>query len=833
MRAKTALVILGVVLAVAFAGLVGKTTGPAERAIVGVAVAATGDPVVAAAGDIACDPANASFNGGLGTSNSCRQKYTSDLLVDAGLAAVLDLGDNQYYCGGYQAFLQSYDLSWGRVKPITYPAVGNHEYLTSGGTDCNSANAGAAGHFRYFGAAAGDPSKGYYSYDIGTWHLIVLNSNCGAAGGCSSSTPQGQWLRADLAAHTNFCTLAYWHVPVFSSGGRADSAYRTFWDALYAADADVVLNGHDHTYERFAPQTPTGALDLARGIREFVVGSGGANHTSFTTIFANSQVRNDTTYGVLKLTLHPTSYDWEFVPEAGRTFSDAGTGACHGPTPDTSPPSDPSNLAANAVGGSRVDLSWTASTDDVAVAGYRILRNGSEVATSTTASYSDRTVQPNTTYTYAVRAFDHGGNLSGSSNTASATTGPPDQVLTFAPSDDAYVQADLAGTNFGSATSIHVDNSPVKNFLLKFPLSGIAGRQVVSAKLRLHCLNASDAGGDFHLATSSSWSEQTVTWNSAPAANAAVAASLGAVTAGTWYEVDLSSLVTGDGSLSLRVTSASTDGADYDSTEGTASFAPQLVVTVAGESVPDTEAPTAPTNLLATSVSSSTISLSWDASTDDVGVAGYQIVRDGLQVGTSPSTSFLDSALQPATTYTYTVRAFDAAEHVSGDSNTASATTKPPSSTVIVLPSDDATVRSSMPTTNFGTSPSLETDNQPVQHLLLKFSVSGIGTRTVVSAKLRLFCTDSSNRGGDFRVANSSWSEGTVNWNNAPAANSAVSASLGPVSVGTWYEVDVTSLVLGDGVVSLKVTSSSNNGADYASKEGAAGRAPQLVITVQ
>jgi hypothetical protein len=201
---------------------------------------ADSDPVIAAAGDIACDPGNSHFNNGNGDSNACRQKYTSDLLMNTGLAAVLDLGDNQYYCGGYQAFLQSYDLSWGRVKSITHPSVGNHEYLTSGGTDCSITNEGAAGYFNYFGASAGTPGQGYYSFDVGAWHIIALNSNCGDAGGCSTSSPQYQWLQADLAAHTNFCTLAYWHIPLFSSGGRAANNTKTFWQLLYNNNADVI-----------------------------------------------------------------------------------------------------------------------------------------------------------------------------------------------------------------------------------------------------------------------------------------------------------------------------------------------------------------------------------------------------------------------------------------------------------------------------------------------------------------------------------------------------------------------------------------------------------------
>jgi calcineurin-like phosphoesterase family protein len=299
-----------------------------------IALAAS-DPVIAAAGDIACDPASSNFNAGNGTSGLCRQKYTSDLLVNAGLAAVLPLGDVQYFCGGYQAFLASYDLSWGRLKSISHPVVGNHEYITtpdSSGpsTGCDITNDGAAGYFNYFGAGAGNPEQGYYSYNIGAWHLVALNSNCTDAGGCSPVSPQGQWLAADLTAHSTFCTLAYWHIPLFSSGDRAELNSKDLWQILYDHDVDLILNGHDHIYERFAPQDPTGIADPIRGMREFIVGSGGANHTSLATIAANSEVRNTDTYGVLKLTLHPTSYDWKFVPEAGQTFTDSGTGMCHG-----------------------------------------------------------------------------------------------------------------------------------------------------------------------------------------------------------------------------------------------------------------------------------------------------------------------------------------------------------------------------------------------------------------------------------------------------------------------------------------------------------------------
>jgi Ca2+-binding RTX toxin-like protein len=269
--------------------------------------------VVAAAGDIACEP------GQPVTPTLCHHRATSNLLISTGVVGVLPLGDTQYEDGALAKFVASYHPTWGRVKDMTYPAVGNHEYLTPG----------AAGYFAYFGAAAGDPTKGYYSYDLDDWHVIVLNSNCTDAGGCHPGSPQHQWLSADLAAHPTACTLAYWHIPLFSSGGRASVNTAHLWRLLYDNNADVVLSAHDHIYERFAPQTPTGLFDAARGIRQFTVGSGGSSHTGIPVIAPNSEVRDNTTFGVLALTLRPTGYAWRFVPEAGGTFTDAGSGACH------------------------------------------------------------------------------------------------------------------------------------------------------------------------------------------------------------------------------------------------------------------------------------------------------------------------------------------------------------------------------------------------------------------------------------------------------------------------------------------------------------------------
>jgi hypothetical protein len=243
-------------------------------------------------------------------------------LIDNIPGTVFAVGDLAYPDGSDDQFANCYGPTWGRFRNRTRPAPGNHEYHSDG----------ASGYVHYFGAAAGDPSKGYYSYELGTWHIVVLNSECIDVGGCGAGSPQEKWLREDLIAHPANCTLAYWHKPLFSSGAAHgnDLEVKSLWDVLYAANAEIVINGHDHDYERFAPQDPIGKPDSARGIREFVVGTGGKNsHRSFGIPKPNSEVRQADTYGVLKFTLRSASYDWEFIPEQGKTFTDVGTGTCH------------------------------------------------------------------------------------------------------------------------------------------------------------------------------------------------------------------------------------------------------------------------------------------------------------------------------------------------------------------------------------------------------------------------------------------------------------------------------------------------------------------------
>ncbi|MGW7366746.1 CBM96 family carbohydrate-binding protein [Streptomyces sp. NPDC054841] len=262
----------------------------------------SGDPVLVGAGDIA-----SSGSGDSATAN----------LLDGISGTVYTTGDNVYPDGTASQFTSYYEPAWGRHKARTRPSPGNHDYHTSGAT----------GYYNYFGANAGPSGRGYYSYDLGNWHVVSLNSEVSMSVGSA----QEQWLRSDLAASSKQCTIAYWHKPRFTSGANhaPDTSTGPLVQALYDYNAEVIATGHNHQYERFAPMNPSGQLDNTRGIRHFVAGMGGVGHYSFGTIQPNSQARNSDTFGVLKFTLHANSYDWQFVPEAGKTYSDSGTTNCH------------------------------------------------------------------------------------------------------------------------------------------------------------------------------------------------------------------------------------------------------------------------------------------------------------------------------------------------------------------------------------------------------------------------------------------------------------------------------------------------------------------------
>ncbi|HKP18226.1 MAG TPA: metallophosphoesterase [Gaiellaceae bacterium] len=297
--------------------------------------------------------------------NATTDDATAQLLgayPDATIAADGDLADPG---STPEAFNNCYGPTWGAYKSRTRPAVGNHEYDYS---------PTAQSYFDYFGAPAGAPGKGYYSYELGGWHIVVLNSNCVEVGGCDVGSAEYDWLQKDLAAHVNSCSLAYWHQPLFASSSLATSSVKPFWNLLYQYGADVVVNAHARQYERFAPLTPAGVVDNVNGIREFVVGTGGAPWLGVGTPIANSEALT-LTYGVLKLTIRPNAYDWQFLPVAGSVFSDSGHGTCAGGSyaDAVRPPSAPVPTATLSATG-QFSLSWTASPDIPTGATYGLWR---------------------------------------------------------------------------------------------------------------------------------------------------------------------------------------------------------------------------------------------------------------------------------------------------------------------------------------------------------------------------------------------------------------------------------------------------------------------------
>jgi hemolysin type calcium-binding protein len=289
--------------------------GPLDR---GINAESLAGPVVVAAGDIACDPRADSFEAGQGTPERCRQGHTGALVEALEPNAVLALGDLQYEVGRYRKYLRSYDPTWGRFKDITHPTPGGEED-----------GPGRAGYRRYWGARAGATGLFWYSFDLGSWHIVSLNSNCPEFNSCDAGSLQEQWLRADLAANSSRCTLAFWHEPRYSSAGQSALKMTAIWQALYEGGAELVLSGDAHNYERFAPMGANGDVDRARGIRQFVVGTGGESLQRFKRRQAGSLVRRSGTFGVLELRLHPGSYDWRFVRESGRPFTDSGSADCH------------------------------------------------------------------------------------------------------------------------------------------------------------------------------------------------------------------------------------------------------------------------------------------------------------------------------------------------------------------------------------------------------------------------------------------------------------------------------------------------------------------------
>lgn len=681
-----------------------------------------------------------------GSGNNPDQANVMQQISNSGVRFALTTGDTGYPGGTQLTYGDLYQKGpntsaifgpefWSRAGdsiPL-FNATGNHGFNSVGLTNWPQDKARATSGGRYEmdtycctnGTNAASYPSAWYAFDAGVARFYVLEAawtegNVGTADAYKNdydnhwtpSSPEYQWLKHDLETHPGGLKFAFWHYPMYSDNSTEDSS--TFLQGpgsleglLAANDVSIGFNGHAHMYQR--------NLKPSGGIITYLTGGGGAK---LQPIGASGCTALDA-YGIgwsnsanvgsrcgsapvptsraeifhfLKVTVNGSSVTVAPTDSLGRTF-DVQT-YTFGSSSDTEPPTAPGNVAATARNSGTVDLTWSAATDNVGVTGYEVYRDGTPIASiGTPTSYTDSTVSPSTTYTYAVRARDATGNTSELSSDVSVTTPPPSPTVTFAPTDDTYVQQTLPDQAAGSATTLQVDNSPVKNILLKFNVSGFGPQSITGAKLRLYVTDPSARGGDFFATQSTSWTESTVTWNTGPATTGSAIASLGAVNAGAWYDVDLSSLVVDNGVVSLRVTSTSSDGANYASRSNSLGFAPQLVVSHDGTIQ---QPPPAPSALAAsTTVGDAPVTLTWTAPGGTVD--GYTVKRAPAPSGpytsiaTVPTTSASDATVLSGQTYYYVVTAVRGGIE-SSPSNQASAVLRPAAPSSITATAGDGQI---------------------------------------------------------------------------------------------------------------------------------------------
>jgi fibronectin type 3 domain-containing protein len=499
-----------------------------------------------------------------------------------------------------------------------------------------------------------------------------------------------------------------------------------------------------------------------------------------------------------------------------------------GPVGDTQAPSVPGGLGASPVSQTRIDLAWSASTDNIGVTGYTIYRNGAALASvgGSTTSYADTTAAPATTYSYAVDAVDGAGNRSAKSGAASATTPGGSGVVTTTLAADAYTKSDQADINFGTTPTLRTDASPVIRSFLRFTVSGLGG-PVTKAILRVYAPSAHNAGYDAFRVADNGWGETAITHTNQPALGTKLGSS-GAIVANTWTSVDVTPYITGNGAYSLALTTLSNTAMSLSSRES--ANAPQLLVESGGGPVGDTQAPSVPTGLGATPVSQTRIDLSWTPSTDDVGVSGYAIYRDGAPLASvgGSTTSYSDTTVAAGTSYSYAVDAVDAAGNRSAKSASAGATTPTGGAASVTVPAvADAYTSSDAPGANYGSATMLRTDASPVIRSFVRFTVSGL-TGPATKATLRIYGSSAHSTGYDvWGVADTSWGETAITHTNQPALGAKLGSS-GPIGAGSWTTVDVTPYVTGNGTYSLALTTVSNTAMSLASRESA--NAPKLVV---
>ncbi|HYM53041.1 MAG TPA: DNRLRE domain-containing protein, partial [Candidatus Dormibacteraeota bacterium] len=741
-------------------------------------------------------------------------------------------GDNVYPNGTAAEFANCYETTpWGdtSVQSRTRPVPGNHDWGTGATENLN-------GYFGYYGANANAGGTSYYSYDVGAdWHIVNLDSECQLVpGGCDVGSPQEVWLRADLAVHADQNVIAIWHKPRYSTGTTNYQAMAALWDAIYDAGVDILLDGHDHIYERTAPMragdtlTDPPVADPTYGIRQFTVGTGGEAHHELTTnVLPTSVVRNDQTFGILKLTLHATTYDWVFLPIAGSTFTDSGTGTVHD-APDTTAPPPPTIDSGPSNPTSSTSAIFTFSNTESGVT-FECALDGAALATCTSPrNYSGLAAGE---HSFAVRARDAAGNLSAAATHAWTIELPTTVTTTLRAIADSYTDASRSTTNYGTNVKLRVDGSPVVRSYLRFDLSSIPGT-ISSATLRIWALSSQSAGWTARSLTGS-WTETGITHNNAPTLGTASVGSSGPVTTGSWTSVNVTALIGTGTTLDIGVNTASTTALALSSDESGAATAPQLVVISGGGPPPgDTEDPTMPGNLQATAPLSTQVHLTWTASTDNVGVTGYTIYRNGSVATTvgGTVTGWDDNGRTPSTTYTYAIEAFDAAVNTSPRTPDVSVTTPAGggNTTTTLRSIADSYVDANNAGTNYGTSVKLRVDGSPAIRTYVRFDLSSL-SGTISRATLRMWATSSQSSGWQARSVNGAWAELTLTSSNAPSLGAPIGSS-GAVSAGSWTVVDVTALLSGGTSLNIGLTTTSTTALAMSSREAGTPNAPQLVV---
>jgi chitodextrinase len=766
----------------------------------------TGSPfIVTAAGDGA-DGANAATN-------------VTNMIASINPNLFLYLGD-VYEDGTVAEYYNWYGTgttNYSQFNAITNPTIGNHEYVGSS----------AAGYFDYW-----NNIPNYYSFNAGGWHFVSLNSNSSHIG-VDKTSAQYAWLSQDLAANSSLCTIVYYHHPLFNIGPEGPTtAMSDIWALMAQNGVTIVLNGHDHDYQRWVPLDGSGNPS-STGITEFVAGGGGHGLQTITgsdTRVAFSDYLNPEAFGVLQLALNVTGANFQYINSSG-TILDSGVVPCNKGGADTQAPSTPASLTANAISATQVNLAWQAATDNVGVAGYTIYRDNAVLATvgSSALSYSDFSTYPSTTYSYTVDAFDLAGNHSAPSSPASVTTPVMPPYLTFSVGADTYVNSGSPTSNYGTATSWRVDGSPDLHAYLRFTVQGLAGYPIVGATLKVFANNSSSIGINALAVADNSWSENTVTYNTAPTLGPLLNSS-SAFTAGGWATIDVTQYITGEGTYSFGITTPGSSTLSFASKESGANAA--LLVLNIG--IQDTQAPSIPSGLSASAASATQVDLAWQASTDNVGVAGYTIYRDSSALATvSGSTlSYSDKSAAASTTYSYTVDAYDAAGNHSTQSSPASVTTPAVPSSLTYIVGADTYVNASSPTSNYGSATVWRVDGSPDLHAYLRFTVQGTSGTPVLHAYLHVFANTSSSSGiSALTVADNTWNENTVTYNTAPALGTLLGSS-GSYPSGSWITFDVTSYITGDGVYSFGIITPGSTQLSFASKESGVNVA-YLVLSFQ